>query len=139
MPTPEPGDQYNFTDPESRIMKAGNGNHFEQSYNAQAAVEVDSRLIVGERVSQAPNDKQELVPTLAAIPVSAGPVAAALVDSGFFSAAAVEQIEQTASAVPTGTLVLWRRVFGFCLAAKPRLHFYPAGARFLSVNSRLKL
>ena len=33
------------------------------------------------------------------------PWAAALVDSGFFSAAAVEQIEQTASAVPTGTLV----------------------------------
>ena len=36
--TPGAGDQYNFTDPESRIMKAGNGNHFEQSYNAQAAV-----------------------------------------------------------------------------------------------------
>ena len=32
-PPPEPDgqDQYNFTDPESRIMKAGNGNHFEQS------------------------------------------------------------------------------------------------------------
>jgi transposase len=93
-PTPEPSDQYNFTDPESRIMKAGKGNHFEQSYNAQAAVEVESRLIVGERVSQAPNDKQELVPTLAAIPTAAGTVAAALVDSGFFSAAAVQQIEQ---------------------------------------------
>jgi len=92
-PTPEPGDQYNFTDPESRIMKAGNGNHFEQSYNAQAAVEVESRLIVGERVSQSPNDKQELVPTLAAIPWAAGTVAVALVDSGFFSAAAVQQIE----------------------------------------------
>jgi hypothetical protein len=92
-PTPEPGDQYNFTDPESRIMKASNGNHFEQSYNAQAAVEVLSRLIVGERVSPAPNDKQELVPTLAAIPTAAGTVAAALVDSGFFSAAAVRQIE----------------------------------------------
>jgi transposase len=104
-PTPEPGDQYNFADPESRIMKAGNGNHFEQSYNAQAAVDVESRLIVGERVSQAPNDKQELVPTLAAIPVTAGPVVAALVDSGFFSAAAVKQIEQTASAAPTGTVV----------------------------------
>jgi transposase len=94
-PTPEAGDQYNFTDPESRIMKAGNGNHFEQSYNAQAAVEVESRLIVGERVSQAPNDKQELVPTLAAIPAEAGPVAAVLVDSGFFSEAAVRQVEQT--------------------------------------------
>jgi transposase len=96
-PTPEPGDQYNFTDPESRIMKAGNGNHFEQSYNAQAAVEIESRLIVGERVSQAPNDKQELVPTLAAIPTEAGTLAAALVDSGFFSAAAVQQIEHGAA------------------------------------------
>jgi transposase len=63
-PTPEPKakDQYNFTDPERRIMKDGTG--FEQSYNAQAAVEVESRLIVGARVSQAPNDKQELGPTL---------------------------------------------------------------------------
>lgn len=93
-PTPAPGDQYNFTDPESRIMKAGNGNHFEQSYNAQAAVEVDSRLIVGARVSPAPNDKQELGPTLSAIPAEAGPVAAALVDSGFFSEAAVRAVEQ---------------------------------------------
>ena len=43
-PTPEPGarDQYNFTDAESRLMKAGGGHHFEQSYNAQAAVEVGS-------------------------------------------------------------------------------------------------
>ena len=54
-PEPQPKDQYNFTDPESRIMKTGGG--FAQSYNAQADVEVDSRLIVGERVSQAPNDK----------------------------------------------------------------------------------
>ena len=92
-PTPAPGDQYNFTDPESRIMKAGNGQHFEQNYNAQAAVEVESRLIVGERVSQAPNDKQELVPTLTAIPAVAGTVAAALVDSGFFSEKAVQQVE----------------------------------------------
>ena len=99
-PTPEAGDQYNFTDPESRIMKAGSGNHFEQSYNAQAAVEVESRLIVGERVSQAPNDKQELVPTLAAIPAEAGPVAAALVDSGFFSEAAVRQVEQSEGSAP---------------------------------------
>ena len=104
-PTPEPGDQYNFTDPESRIMKAGTGNHFEQSYNAQAAVEVESRLIVGQRVSQAANDKQELVPTLGAIPTEAGSVAAALVDSGFFSAQAVARIERTAEGTPTGTVV----------------------------------
>ena len=104
-PTPAPGDQYNFTDPESRIMKAGNGNHFEQSYNAQAAVEVESRLIVGERVSQAPNDKQELVPTLAVIPAEVGSVAAALVDSGFFSETAVRQVERAEPGAPAGTWV----------------------------------
>jgi transposase len=101
-PGPEPGDQYNFTDPASRIMKAGNGNHFEQSYNAQAAVEVESRLIAGERVSQAPNDKQELLPTLAVIPAEVGSVAAALVDSGFFSEKAVRQIERAEPGVPAG-------------------------------------
>jgi transposase len=106
-PTPEPNakDQYNFTDAESRIMKAGNGNHFEQSYNAQAAVEVDSRLIVGQRVSPAPNDKQELEPTLARVPAEAGGLAVALVDNGFFSAAAVRAVEQTPAGTPTGTTV----------------------------------
>ena len=106
-PTPEPGasDQYNFTDPQSRIMKAGNGQHFEQSYNAQAAVEVDSRLIVGERVSQAPNDKQELVPTMATVAAPVESVAAVLADSGFYSAAAVRAVEQTPAGQPSGTTV----------------------------------
>ena len=105
-PGPAPKDQYNFTDPESRIMKAGNGQHFEQSYNAQAVVEVESRLIVGQRVSQAPNDQQELAPTLASIPAEAGSVALVLVDSGFFSEKAVTRIERTEDdGTPTGTTV----------------------------------
>jgi len=104
-PEPQPKDQYNFTDPESRIMKAGSGQHFEQSYNAQAAVEVDSRLIVGQRVSQAPNDKQELVPTVAAIAPAVGSPAVVLSDSGFLSEAAVQAIEQTPEGTPSGTTV----------------------------------
>lgn len=56
-PTPEPGERYNFTALESRMIKAGKGKHFEQSDNAQSAVEVESRLIVGQRVGQAPDDK----------------------------------------------------------------------------------
>ena len=104
-PQPKPSDQYNFTDPESRIMKAGNGQHFEQSYNAQAAVEVDSRLIVGERVSQAPNDKQELVPSVAAISQPVESVAAVLTDSGFYSAAAVQTVERTGEGQATGATV----------------------------------
>jgi transposase len=95
-PTPEPAgkDQYNFTDAESRIMKAGNGDHFEQSYNAQAVVEVASRLMVGQRVCQAPNDKQELMADLQAIPAAVGEVVAVLIDSGFYSEQAVRAVEQ---------------------------------------------
>jgi hypothetical protein len=103
--SPKASDQYNFTDPDSRIMKAGNGQHFEQSYNAQVAVEVNSLLIMGERVSQAPNDKQELVPTVQATAPAVGSVAAVLTDSGFYSEAAVKQIEQTDAGAPTGTTV----------------------------------
>lgn len=104
-PDPQPKDQYNFTDPESRIMKASGGSHFEQSYNAQAVVEVESRLIVGQRVSQSPNDKQQLVPTLAAIPNEVGTIRAVLADSGFFSEKAVQQIEQNQAGALTGTIV----------------------------------
>ena len=47
-PAPKGSDQYNFTDPESRIMKAGSGQHFEQSYNAQAAVQAVERTGDGQ-------------------------------------------------------------------------------------------
>jgi transposase len=102
---PEGTDQYNFTDPESRIMKAGNGEHFEQSYNAQAAVEVQSRLIVGQRVCSSPNDKEQLVPTLAAIPTTVGTLGAVLIDSGFYSENAVRAVEPGTAAQPSGTTV----------------------------------
>ena len=104
--TPEAKDQVNFSDEESRIMKAGNGHHFEQAYNAQAAVEIESRLIVGAPVVNAPNDKEQLAPTFEAIVAEAGPVAGVLIDSGFVSEKAVRQIEQNADGQPTGVRVL---------------------------------
>ena len=84
---PREKDQYNFTDPESRIMKVRGG--FEQSYNAQAAVEVTTLLIVGQHVTQQANDKQQLIPSLAAVSPAIGQVGKALVDSGYYSAAAI--------------------------------------------------
>ena len=104
-PTPDPKAQFNFTDPESRIMKAGSGPHFEQAYNAQAAVD-EAMLIVGQRVSDAPNDKQELAATVAAIsPVVAPEVQAVLADSGFYSEAAVRAVEQNPDGTSTGMKV----------------------------------
>jgi len=104
-PTPGPKEQYNFTDPESRIMITG-GMHFEQAYNAQAAVEVDSRLIVGQRVTNVPNDQPQLVPTVRAIEPCVGAVREVLVDSGFVSEAAVKALEVNAAGQSNGLIVL---------------------------------
>lgn len=94
---PEPGprdkDQYNFTDPESRIMKNGNNKGFEQSYNAQAAVEHESRLIVGNTLSNHPNDKQEAVVTAQAIPPELGTPDAAAMDAGYFGPKTIEAFQ----------------------------------------------
>jgi hypothetical protein len=87
-------------------MKAGSGQHFEQAYNAQAAVEIESRLIVAAPVCDAPNDKEQLAPTFAAIAPQAGPVAEVLIDSGFVSETAVKQIEQDAEGQPSGVRIL---------------------------------
>lgn len=102
---PQPSDQYNFSDPESRIMPVSGGG-FVQGYNAQAAVEVESRLIVGQRVSAAPNDKEQLVPSLGAVEPAAGAVSEVLIDSGFLSEAAVRKVESGEDGKPSGVRVL---------------------------------
>jgi transposase len=86
--------QYNFTDSESRIMKAGNGKHFEQSYNAQAAVDVGTMLVVGEYVTNHGNDKGELVPIVGSIDGEVYTAETVSADTGFFSEAAVKEVEQ---------------------------------------------
>ena len=84
---PLPTDQVNLTDEESRIMPVAGGG-FEQGYNAQAAVAVDSLLVVAADVVQAPNDKQQLEPMLgklANLPGELGKIGALLADNGYFS------------------------------------------------------
>jgi transposase len=60
---PQPRDQENFTDPDSRIMPTG-GNAFEQSYNAQIAVDASQQIVVAAMVSQNPKDMGLLMPVL---------------------------------------------------------------------------
>ena len=93
-PTPgvQANDQLNLTDPDSRIMPV-RGNSFEQSYNAQAAVDTTSMLVVATGVTQAANDKEQITPalaTLATLPTELGTVATLVADNGYFSAANVE-------------------------------------------------
>jgi transposase len=76
--------QYNFTDPESRILKGADG--FVQGYNTQIAVEPAFQLIVGQQVTQAANDKQQLVPLLEKIQEQSGQKPqGVLTDSGYCS------------------------------------------------------
>ena len=82
---PEARDQYNFTDPDSRIMKNSTDKGFEQHYNVQVAVDQESMLIVGNRLSNHPTDREEALPTVDAIPAKVGKPKAAALDNGYWS------------------------------------------------------
>lgn len=81
---PTPQAQYNFTDPESRIMKGPDG--FVQAYNTQIAVEPNFQFIVGQTVTPAANDKQQMAPLVQAIQEQSGQKPEeVLADSGYCS------------------------------------------------------
>lgn len=94
--TPDPKDQVNLTDADSRIMKMAGGG-FEQCYNAQALVATGSLLVVGRHVTPAANDKEQVQPMLAqtqALPESLGRIERLLTDAGFTSTANIAACEQ---------------------------------------------
>src|SRR6266851_4467619 len=80
---PDPKAQYNFTDPESRIMKGPDG--FVQAYNTQIAVD-EQQLIVGQAVTQETNDKRQLMPMITIIEEQSGVTPTHLLaDAGYCS------------------------------------------------------
>jgi transposase len=92
---PSPKDQVNLTDEESRIMPVAGGG-FEQCYNAQATVDVDSFLVLVPGVTQAVNDKQQIEPALeqlSALPDDVAQPDELLADAGYFSERNVERCE----------------------------------------------
>lgn len=94
---PKPTDQINLTDQDSRIMLKS-GKTFEQAYNAQAAVDVNTMLIVAQHVTQNTNDKKELVPTLDNVATTENALGKkcheALADAGFYGEENVKECEK---------------------------------------------
>ena len=91
---PREKDQVNFTDEESRIMPSSEG--FVQGYNAQAAVDIGSHLIVENHMTQQPNDKQQVEPVLQRMQKTEdrlGKAAGLLADAGYFSEDNVKHCE----------------------------------------------
>src|SRR4029450_1226102 len=90
---PDPKAQYNFTDPESRIMKGPDG--FVQASNVQVAVD-ELQLIVGQAVTQETNDKQQLLPMITTIVQQSGDTPTQLLaDAGYCSDANLTAIAAT--------------------------------------------
>lgn len=87
---PAPGAQYNFTDPESRIMVDSASKSFTQAYNAQAAVDGHAQIIVACGVTQAAPDVEQFVPMVQRVVQATGQAPTALTaDAGYFSEANV--------------------------------------------------
>ena len=81
--TPKPKSQYNFTDPESRIMKTSQDG-FQQCYNAQIVVDGGSQLIVTTAVSAHASDQGQLPPLLDAVQAHYGHTpTTVLADAGY--------------------------------------------------------
>src|SRR5262249_39599121 len=86
---PEPKDQINFTDPESRIMKVSNKG-WDQCGNAQAVAN-EHQIILAADVTHQTNDKLQALPMVDQARANLGaagvtsPIRAALMDSGFYS------------------------------------------------------
>ena len=124
--------QRNFTDPESRIMKTANG--FEQAYNAQAAVDADSQVIVAESLTNAGNDKQQVVPLAAEIAGNLGRVPKELsADSGYCSEGNLEELDRLGI---RGYLATGRQKHGTKSATGRRA--VRTGSRVEAMSRRLK-
>jgi transposase len=81
---PKPKAQYNFTDPESAIMKGADG--FVQAYNGQAIVDADSQVIVAQDLSDRPTDVLLLGDLVGQIKTNTGRQATELsADAGYCS------------------------------------------------------
>lgn len=92
---PDDKKQYNFTDPETSIMKSNNKG-FDQSGNAQAAVDRENQIIVAADVTNQPNDKKQLKPMVKQARQNAGRgrrIDKFSADSGYFSEDNVTWVE----------------------------------------------
>ncbi|MDQ2806899.1 MAG: transposase [Chloroflexota bacterium] len=124
---PTARDQYNFTDPDSRVMKNPTDTGFSQAYNSQILTDQASLLIVGYSVSNHPTDIGEIAPALESVPAALD-IAAIAYDTGYWREANVAELERRAidPYIATGRRGHrrdWQAHFEPALAAEP-----PAGA-----------
>lgn len=91
--TPSDGEKRNLTDGDSRLLKTAHG--FVQGYNAQAAVDADSQIIVAQMLTNERNDLKHLIPLVDQIEANtADAIVEISADSGYYSEKNLEQLQQ---------------------------------------------
>ncbi|HPZ55671.1 MAG TPA: IS1182 family transposase [Bacillota bacterium] len=86
--------QRNFTDPESRIMKAPAKGTFVQAYNVQTAVDAETQVILGKLVTNSPTDVGCLLPVMDDVEARVGKPKRVVADSGYYSRNNVAQLRK---------------------------------------------
>lgn len=80
----EPSRQYNFVDPDSRVMKDNARKCFVQAYNAQIATDSHAQVIVAAELTQQTTDRQQLLPMVKAVCETAGHPQTVTADAGYW-------------------------------------------------------
>jgi len=80
----------NLTDPDSRLMMQSCGRGFLQAYNSQLAVDAESQIIVAALVCQNPEDRNQLLPVLAAVQEQELRPAQVVADAGYWNGEALQ-------------------------------------------------
>jgi len=92
---PEPTDQANLTDDDSRLMRKNRRAEYRQAYNAQAVVDADgSQLILAEHVTNCANDANQLEPAVQGVDPTVGEPSAVLADCGYVNGDALERLKR---------------------------------------------
>ena len=85
-----PSRQYNFVDPDSRVMKDSGERGFVQAYNAQIAVDSEAQVIVATELTQQAIDRQQLLPMVKSLRNTAQGVPTTITaDAGYWDTASL--------------------------------------------------
>lgn len=92
---PEPDEQVNLTDPDSRIMRKNKRSEYRQAYNAQAAVDADgTQMVLAAEVSNCASDANQLLPAVREVSRTQAKPQAVLADTGYVNTDALEELAE---------------------------------------------
>jgi len=86
--------QCNFTDSDSKIMKAPAKGAFVQAYNVQIAVDAETQIIVGKAVTNSPVDVISLIPVIDDVEARVGKPQRVVADSAYYSQSNINEIRK---------------------------------------------